>query len=400
MANTLGAKAPPPLRATDGGFTMDSVVRRLPLIVQSVLDANDYDQDVAAALAKLRDEIAAGEPLAPLAKPSAEWRDALRPHLDARDTWLSAPWFLVENYLYKRILECTDAPTNGADPFAHQKSESLASSVDAFASMLEAKLTDAPVDVSALVFTSLWGNVADLSLSAGAKLADPAALASAGSAAKGISSRILADDSPALCDSLAAAKSVVIVLDNCGLELVSDLLLVDGLLRLPAAPTVHLHVKDRPVFVSDVVRGDVAPTLAWMEANGGADLAARLKSALSDGRLELLEHHFYTGPLAFWDMPEDLRARFSDACVVVLKGDANYRRLLGDRHWPHDTPFDQLMQLYWPQGVDVAALRTCKSGVLVGVDPTVEAAAAAAEPERWLTAGLYGLVSFASETSS
>ena len=66
-ANTLGTKAHPPLRATDGGFTMDSVVRRLPLIVQSVLDANDFDQEVAASLAKLRDEIATGEPLAPLA---------------------------------------------------------------------------------------------------------------------------------------------------------------------------------------------------------------------------------------------------------------------------------------------------------------------------------------------
>ena len=48
---------------------------------------------------------------------------------------------------------------------------------------------------------------------------------------------------------------------------------------------------------------------------------------------------------------------------MVTKGDANYRRLLDDRHWPHDTDFAELMS-YWP--TSVAALRTCKSGVLVG----------------------------------
>ena len=35
----------------------------------------------------------------------------------------TAPWFLVENYLYKRVLELTDAPSGGADPFAAQKAE-------------------------------------------------------------------------------------------------------------------------------------------------------------------------------------------------------------------------------------------------------------------------------------
>lgn len=45
---------------------------------------------------------------------------------------------------------------------------------------------------------------------------------------------------------------------------------------------------------------------------------------------------------------------------------------------------------YWP--TTVAALRTCKSGVLVGTQPEVSAAAAAAHPEKWLVAGLYGCV--------
>ena len=92
-------------------------------------------------------------------------------------------------------------------------------------------------------------------------------------------------------------------------------------------------------------------------------------------------------------MPAELRTELGAAAVVICKGDANYRRLLGDLHWPHDVSFQRLMGEYWP--TSVAALRTCKSGVLIGVDPAVEAAAKAAEPEKWLTGGVYGMVSYA-----
>ena len=61
----------------------------------------------------------------------------------------------------------------------------------------------------------------------------------------------------------------------------------------------------------------------------------------------------------------------------------------GDLHWAHDTSFAQLLD-YMP--TSVAALRTCKSGVLVGCARETEAAAAAAHPEKWLVGGLYGMV--------
>ena len=61
-------------------------------------------------------EIAAGAPLMPLAAATDEWAAALAPRLAAGDTWFSAPWFLVENYLYKRMLELTDGPSGGRLP--------------------------------------------------------------------------------------------------------------------------------------------------------------------------------------------------------------------------------------------------------------------------------------------
>ena len=51
---------------------------------------------------------------------------------------------------------------------------------------------------------------------------------------------------------------------SCGLELVSDLLLVDGLLRIVKPSRVRLHAKDCPVFVSDVTPADVH-TAMWLQ---------------------------------------------------------------------------------------------------------------------------------------
>ena len=42
-----------------------------------------------------------------------------------------------------------------------------------------------------------------------------------------------------------------------------------------------------------------------------------------------------------WEMPLELHRQLSTSYLVLSKGDANYRRLLGDRHWDFTTPFAQ-----------------------------------------------------------
>jgi Damage-control phosphatase ARMT1-like domain len=69
-------------------------------------------------------------------------------------------------------------------------------------------------------------------------------------------------------------------------------------------------------------------------------------------------------------MPQQLRDEFSgksaahpnsgSSAMVFVKGDANYRRLLGDRTWALDTPFSDVVS-YFP--VPVCALRTLKAEV-------------------------------------
>jgi len=79
-------------------------------------------------------------------------------------------------------------------------------------------------------------------------------------------------------------------------------------------------------------------------------------------------------------------------CALALtKGDANYRRLLGDRAWPLDVPFAEVVS-YFP--APLCALRTLKSEIGCGV--AVEASVrAAAEDPRWMLSGRYGVIQFA-----
>lgn len=47
-----------------------------------------------------------------------------------------------------------------------------------------------------------------------------------------------------------------------------------------------------------------------------------------------------------------------ESSMVFVKGDANYRRLIGDRLWPTDTPFSEVAS-YFP--TRLCALRTLKA---------------------------------------
>jgi hypothetical protein len=74
--------------------------------------------------------------------------------------------------------------------------------------------------------------------------------------------------------------------------------------------------------------------------------------------------------------------------LVVMKGDLNYPRLMGDCTWPTTTDFTDATA-YFP--APVVALRTLKSEVVVGLgDGTVRELDATAQQRR--TSGTYGLL--------
>jgi hypothetical protein len=88
-------------------------------------------------------------------------------------------------------------------------------------------------------------------------------------------------------------------------------------------------------------------------------------------------------------MPGDLRAEVASATLTIVKGDLNYRRLVGDRFWSPTTPFTDVTA-YFPG--PVAALRTLKSDVITGLDSRMEAELVSAEEQRWRTSGTHALI--------
>jgi hypothetical protein len=198
-------------------------------------------------------------------------------------------------------------------------------------------------------------------------------------------------DDSALLWSLLPADTLCLVADNAGRELIPDLLLLDHLLHHGRARRAALHVKAYPYYISDATTADVVDAVRRLTGAKGAaaDAGERLWTAMTDGRLEIRTHPFSCAPLPYADMPDDLRAEFAAADLTIFKGDLNYRRLVGDRLYPPTTPFRDTTA-YFPG--PVAALRTLKSDVIVGLDAATEAALVAAEEQRWRTSGTHALI--------
>jgi hypothetical protein len=91
-----------------------------------------------------------------------------------------------------------------------------------------------------------------------------------------------------------------------------------------------------------------------------------------------------------WEMSATLRSEMAKSDLVVFKGDMNYRRLLGDRHWGYEVPFEDIMG-YFP--APVAAVRTLKAEVVCGLIPGQADETAAKDPE-WMVNGQWGVIQF------
>jgi predicted aconitase with swiveling domain/uncharacterized protein with ATP-grasp and redox domains len=395
---------PEPLRGNEpGSFAEDTLSRRLPGIARQVLQEGDWSPEAARRLQALADEMPHGRvrPLQDDEAPDAPlWQAYLPPYLG--QTWLDAPWFALETYFFRRILEATgyfqDGSGRGVDPYRSQKERGLAEAAKTLApacEMLE-KASDQRVEtLSHLLRTAIWGNQADLSVwpEGGEKPERPGE--------DQLTAHLLVDDSArasAYLDELAKSGSgvglVIFILDNSGIELAYDLLLADYLLASGLSWEVRFHAKPYPTYVSDVTIPDVGATvegLAETAYPAVQRLAERLKAHLQAGRLILQADDFWLSPLAGWEMPEALRQELAQADLLVSKGDANYRRWLGDRHWPFTTAFDAILA-YRP--APLLALRVMKSEIVVGLPPGLREQMYPRDP-TWLFDGRWGVIQFA-----
>lgn len=383
---------PPPIWTSElGSFAQHTLRVRLPAILRETLALNDFPPGIRADLEALHAELTGGtiRALQEAAPDAAFWRAVSAPCIGR--PWLDAPFYWVEAYFYRRIVEATryfqPGPWQGVDPFAAKKRQEWApAAAPRTALQLARSLPDDPAArFNRLLHASLWGNRTDLSYAVAAHL---------GATAQPEDERenLLVDDSAVLWRFLQARAGgrVAFLLDNAGTELLIDLLLADFLLCSGLAEQVHLHLKPQPLFVSDAMRPDLVAGLDALAALGGegARLAYRLDGHVVAGDLVLKSHWFNTSSLFYFQMPEDLALDLARMNLVLVKGDANYRRLVGDAHWAPTAPFHEVLS-YFP--APLAALRTLKAEVIVGLAPG-QAERLTAEDPAWRVNGRRGVI--------
>jgi hypothetical protein len=385
--------AAPVITAADpGAFPYSVFHQRHPKLFAQVRAALPYGPEQLGALRRLEQETlhATLGPLDPAeaahAGDYAQWAHWGAPYFGHGLRWTDAPFLFAESYFYRRLLSATGyfaGDWRGVDPFGPMKAAGLAGAevdreLEAYGR--HAELSPAERD-AALLTSCLWGNQADL----GFQLI----------AGEPVGVSLLADDNPAIWAHLNSAPvgRVNVVADNAAEELLPDLLLIDRLLDTGRAAEVVLYLKPRPYYVSDATVPDTTAALHRLRAAPGAagEAGRRLWDACTEGRLVLSAPEFFCSPLSFHDLPPELVEAIAGANLTVFKGDLNYRRLVGDRLWPATTPFAALTA-YLPG--PVAALRTCKSDVAVGLTEQTVAELDATEPD-WRFAGRHAVIQFA-----
>ncbi|MGD2078857.1 MAG: ARMT1-like domain-containing protein, partial [Chloroflexota bacterium] len=121
-----------------------------------------------------------------------------------------------------------------------------------------------------------------------------------------------------------------------------------------------------------------------------ATIGRRLAAFMEAGRLTLHDDWFWNSPLPGWEMPVTVRRDLAGAGLLISKGDANYRRWLGDRHWPHTLPFGDVVN-YTP--APLVTLRTLKAEVMIGLSQETLQRVSRADPE-WLANGSWGAIQY------
>lgn len=379
----MGSEAQSITIGVPGSFAWKVFHERHPAMIEQLCTAFPYGAEVRDRLAELLRETtgAVVEPLDDEAQDHGAWAVWAQDRLGK--PWSECSFLWAESYFFRKLLAAigyfTPGPWHGVDPFAPMKNAELrsAGTAETLAAFNELpRLGEADRD-DAVVQAAVWGNQADLAfrMSAGTE---------------GAAAGLVAGDSQLFWSLFDVPGPVHLVADNAAGELAADLVLVDHLLTTGRADHVVLHVKPNPYYVSDATPADVLGVLRHLIELAGevGAIGRRIWDGLRAGRIEVRAHPFFCAPLDYRAMPDDLRDEFASASVTIMKGDLNYRRLVGDRYWPATTPFADVTS-YFPG--PVVALRVLKSEVVVGLDDTTTATLDKTG-DAWRTSGSHTLI--------
>lgn len=376
-----------PIRTdSSNAFAHRTMKVRVPAILREVSALNpDYSSAVHGAIDGLARQLEDNAliPMCDTTPPAADdWADAHSQR--AGETWGGTDWFYAETFIYRHLMDAINWWTTRRDPFAPKKREEEMS--PALWGTLEQALSLDPEPMDAklrdLLALDLWGNRVDLSYMIGTTFTQTA-------------DDWAADEREAVVSHLLAGDgtgSVHLITDNYGTELATDLALIDGLLD-GVVERVVMHVKAHPTYVSDATQSDVMDFIALLSEDRRpifSALADRLNAARIDGRLIIQPDFFWNSSRFLFDMSPSIRQTLSSAALIIVKGDANYRRITGDTLYPTTTPFAEVLS-YAP--APLCALRTFKSDPVIGLQPGQAEGYQQIDPE-WRINGRRGVIQF------
>ncbi len=356
-------RRPDPIRTDrSNAFANRTVRERLPAILRETRALNpDYAPRIHDSIRRLHDELVNDAGIRLIETPAPDyddWHAAWQPF--SKTSWQRCQWFFAEVYLYRRLMEATRWWETGRDPFAPQKAEEYAGQAHwqllARALAVEGSREER---LATLLELALWGNRIDLSYAVSSAHGSQAA-----------ADDLLVDERAAYVTRLLRRPGEVhVIADNAGSELSMDLALAGLLLAERIATRVVLHLKLHPTFVSDATAGDVRNFLGLLRSRPERDaqgLGAQLESLLEAGRLRLAPDAWWNSANFLYALPPRLQIPFAGARLAIIKGDANYRRMVYDSVWPTDTPLRHIAG-HFP--CPLLALRTLKSDPVVGLAP-------------------------------
>ncbi len=163
---------------------------------------------------------------------------------------------------------------------------------------------------------------------------------------------------------------VDILTDNCGLELLSDIELAVFLLKNGLSDSVVFHVRVLPQYVSDVTKNmfvddfeQLLGRLEDMKSEGMDDfgLLADVRKYMKGEQICVKEDLFWNLPTYYYKHKAIFTEIIGTSDLVIVKGDLNYRKLVGDKDY---------YSLFWFRyrvrkiGYPVLALRAIKSSLV------------------------------------
>ncbi|KAJ8571602.1 hypothetical protein ON010_g5234 [Phytophthora cinnamomi] len=396
-----------------GTFANESYKSRLPGLVRDCVAHNRdrFSDEQCRRLMQLADDMV-NDAVIPLpsqypqesakSPTSAQWETLLT---GKGYTWQNSPWFMCEQYMFHLVLLLAEYYSTGVDPFHPSKVAELQEETPwallqtavGLSAQEEASSQSHHDQLKRFMKLCLWGNKAD-----GCYKEVKDTISGAGASLEFDDELLLVDHSDKVITFLEQKASesgdpkklgIQYINDNSGTELLLDLALADHLLVHDWCGKVTLNVKAEPVYVSDATPADVLEHIEEMQQPSRTPevqaLGKRLSEYIKKELLVILPDIFWNRYAYYWEMPIELQTRLAhEATLVIIKGDLNYRRLLGDRMWPPSTPVQEAVP-YFP--APFVSFRTMKSNPVVGI-PADTVANLEKEDPKWRFNGKRGTI--------